>query len=175
MKPENVLPPDDADPALPALLAALQQARTCADAPRPETLARWLDGTATPAEAASVERALCDDPELRRAVLALATRGLEPAAGDPAESVPADELQRIEALVVPAETAARSSHPAAVGQVLPFPRTRWLELVACAAAIALVAWPAWKLGQRFALDRERAEQRELARLLGANPLGGGAR
>lgn len=166
MKPESVLPPDDADPALPALLAALQRARPQAAPIEPAVLARWLDGRASPEEVAAIETALCDDRDLRAALLAVrAERAAEASGERRAESgeVSEVELRKLEALVP--DNA----------KVVQFPRRRWLEIVACAAAVALVAWPAWHLGQRFALEQAQAEQRELARLLGGNPLGGGAR
>lgn len=159
MNHQPVPRPDDDQRALSALLAALRKAPAPATPPDFDALVRWLDGRASPDESAWIEARLRDDADLRRALVA-ARAGRH-------DDVPADELRRLEALV--------PGTPRARGDVVRFPHPRWRELAACAAAAALVAWPAWSLGRQLAQARDRAEQQELARLLGGNPLGGGDR
>jgi hypothetical protein len=145
-------PEDDPDPAtLRALLERLRRQPSSA-VPSDAELARWLDGTLAPDEAARIEEIFLQHPELRRALMAARL-------GQP-EEVPVAELDRLVALVPPSATRG--------APVIPFPISpaaqRRHYFLAAAAAVALLV-PAWSIGAKLARTRAELEAREMCQLV----------
>lgn len=159
MNHDPMNPPDENRAAIRALLETLHRQQGAVAIPNTDELVRWLDGTLPAERAAAVELALARHPELRHALTALRL-GHE-------ESVPTDELARLEHLV-PARIAA---------EVAPFPSTHRNRAIfgyaaAAAAAVALLV-PAWTIGSGIAEQRRTAEDRALSEFLNGGVMKGG--